>query len=673
MHGSYALLLTFAAAAACAAPFTREDRVVLQGNVAGRQTVRDDHASGTRTRFSFNDRGRGDDVDAHWQLDADGIPTEYRAKGKDYMKAAVEETFRISGGKARWKSTREQGERALTAPAFYMPSSAPPEFLGVLARALLRAPDQRLALLPGGEASIEKGETLRIDGLHGPSDITLYRITGLEFTPTSIWLDAYGHTAASIFASGWVAILPEEFRPAQAQIVAAQERADAAWAARLARELTHVPKGALLIRHARLFDPRDLAATPNVSVLVRGERIVRVAPDDQVEAPADAEIVDARGRFLMPGLWDVHKHFAEADGALDIANGVTSGRDLANNTDVFLERVRRFDAGTEIGPRVSLAGLIDGPGPFAGPTKMLVATPEEALEAVDWYADHGYVQIKTYSSLKPELFPLIAARAHERGLRISGHVPAFMSARQFVKAGADEIQHINFVFLNFMFPRIQDTRNMTRLTEIGAHGRDYTPEQPQVREFIAFLKRHHTVIDPTLTVFEDTFSGSAEQRVPPGLLPVVDRLPPQARRNLSFGKLPIPKGQESAYAEAFPALMRMVKALHDGGVTLMPGTDAHAGYLLHAELEAYARAGIPNAEVLRMATLTPAEVMGVAKDRGVIAPGKLADMVLVDGDPLADMRQIRNIDVVFKGGKLFDPAAIERALGIRPRKEAAAP
>ena len=107
--------------------------------------------------------------------------------------------------------------------------------------------------------------------------------------------------------------------------------------------------------------------------------------------------------------------------------------------------------------------------------------------------------------------------------------------------------------------------------------------------------------------------------------------------------------------------------MHDGGVTIIPGTDALAGYTLHRELELYVRAGIPAAEVLRMATLTSAEVMGVNKDRGTIAAGKLADMILIDGDPLKNMRDIRNITTVIKGGTLYDPAAIEKALGIAPR------
>ncbi|HSC09609.1 MAG TPA: amidohydrolase family protein, partial [Rhodanobacteraceae bacterium] len=304
-------------------------------------------------------------------------------------------------------------------------------------------------------------------------------------------------------------------------------------------------------------------------------------------------------------------------------------------------------------------------GELAGPTKMRVDTPEEAIKDVDWYADHGYGQIKIYSSIKPELMPIIADHAHARGLRVSGHVPAFMSARMFVEGGADEIQHINFIFLNFLFDTVKETRNRDRFIKVAEHAREFTPDKPQVKEFIAFLKAHHTVLDPTLDVFEGLFSGDPAA-VEPGLAKMAPRFPPQIRRNLLSGALEPPPEQKAAYAEAFPALLKMVKALHDAGVTIIPGTDNLAGYMLHHEIELYARAGIAPAEVLRMATLTSAQVVG-ASDRGVVAAGKLADMVLIDGDPTRDIADIEKIDTVIKGGKVYDPLKIEAALGILPR------
>jgi cytosine/adenosine deaminase-related metal-dependent hydrolase len=660
------LFITFIltlAAVAQASGAQRTDKIFLSSLPAGTQTVQTEATGAVHAEYSYNDRGRGDHVIATWKVNAAGVPTEYEGRGNDYMKAPIEEHFEMTKGRASWKNRSEQGEQAVAGEAFYLPMYAPPEFLGVLARALLKAPNHKLALLPAGEASIE--EAGKVSVASGKGELTQYRVTGLGFAPQSIWLDRDGSTAASV--SSWLSIISAQFESAIAQLLTAQEETDKVWSARVAHELTHIPKGDLIIRNARLFDPRDLSVTPGTSVRLRGDRIVRVDRDADIKPSANAEIIDAHGRFLMPGLWDNHQHFTEVDGALDLANGVTSARDMANDTDSFPKRVARFDDGSELGPRVLKAGIIDGTGEFAAPEKMRVDTPEEAIQDVDWYANHGYVQIKIYSSVKPELVPVIADHAHALGLRVSGHVPAFMSARQFVEGGADEIQHLNFIVLNFLFPEVKETRNRDRFIKVAERAREFQSEKPEVREFINFLRQHHTVLDPTINVFEGLFCGDPSA-ITPGLEDIVPRFPPQVRRMMRSGALEVPPDKQAAYREAFPAMLRLLKAIYDAGVTIIPGTDALTEYSLHHELELYARAGIAPAEVLRMATWTSALVMGANKDRGVIAPGKLADMILVDGDPTKNIRDINRITTVIKGGKVYDPAAIETALGITPRE-----
>jgi hypothetical protein len=658
------VLFLFAAAllgSAHAIATDRTDAVLMQGNRAGQQIVATGSGGSARAEYSYNDRDHGDHIVATWTLDSSGIPIAYEGRGNDYSRAAVEERFVLKGAKAVWTSRQEQGEQMLSAAAFYMPANPVPEFYGVAARALLKAPGRRLALLPSGSLSIEAAGSLMLgDG----SEWFQYRIAGLDFLPLSVWLDAKGETRA--VASLWLSTIAAGREADVGRVLAKQDETNEKWFAALAATLTRVPKRELIVRNARLFDPRDLSVTPGTSVRVRGERVVQVAADAQVKADSTAEILDASGQFLMPGLWDCHAHFDGVDGMLNIANGVTSARDLGNDTDLFLKRVARFDAGTEIGPRVLKAGIIDGRGPNAGPFKSLVDTAEEAIKWVDWYADHGYVQIKTYMSLKPELVPIIADRAHERGLRLSGHVPAFMSARQFIEAGSDELQHFNYVELNFLYPRVQETTKMSqRFIEVGVHARDFTPEQPEVRAFIDFLQRRRTVLDPTMNLLEARLAGGAGQ-ITPGLEQVARRFPAQVRRNLVAPAYEAPSGSEAGYREAIPSMLKLLKALHDAGVTIVPGTDALAGYQLHHELELYARAGIAPAEVLRLATLTPSEVMGVASDRGVIAAGKYADMVLIDGDPTRRIEDVRKVTGVVKAGRIYDPAAIERALGIEP-------
>ena len=652
------MLIVFSLCAVASAE-TREDQIILLGNVSGKQTVQTNGAE-----YSYNDRGRGDHITATWKLDAAGVLTEYAGHGNDYMKAPVDESFHLAGGKAEWKNSTEHGSQSVAGEAFYVPLHSPPEIVGVLARALLKSPTHALPLLPAGEARIENAGTLEVTTSGGKKTLTEYQITGLGFSPTAVWLDKDGNTAAQV--SSWFTVVGNSLAGAVAQLQAKQDTTDAEWTSRIAKELTHVPSGALVIRDARLFDPRDLSVTPHTSVLIEGERIVRVAADSDLKVPANAEIIDAHNRFLMPGLWDNHQHFGDNDGALDIIAGVTSSRDMANDTDGFLKRVARFDDGTELGPRVLKAGIIDGTGEFAGPTKMRVDTADEAIKDVDWYANHGYAQIKIYSSVKPELVPIIADRAHARGLRVSGHVPAFMSARQFVDGGADEIQHLNFIELNFLFPQVSETRNRDRFIKVAEHAYEFTPDKPQVREFIEFLRKHHTVLDPTMGVFEALFSGDPSA-VTPGLETIAQRFPPQVRREMLSGALEVPADKKDVYAQAFPSMLKLLKALYDAGVTIIPGTDSLAGYMLHHELEVYVRAGISAPEVLRMATLTPALVMGVNKDRGVIAGGKLADMILVDGDPSVTIADIEKVDTTIKGGKVYETAKIEKALGITPR------
>ncbi len=633
-----------------------DDDVQIHGVPVGSQKLKALPDGVMEADYGFSERGRGDRIHARWSVDAQGLPVAYDAEGNDYWKVPLAEHFDVIAAKATWKNRLEAGSAA--PGAFYLPANAPPEFMGVLARALLKAPGRRLKLLPAGEAWLERGTQLTAAG----HVLTLYRIGGIEFTPVPVWLDEKAATAAVI--DDWFEVLGAELKPMLPRLQAAQGAADQAWSADVARRLTHVPAGALLIRHARLFDPRDLTVRDDMRVLVQGERVVRVDPDDAGPAPADTEVIDAAGRFLMPGLWDVHQHFAGVDGTFDLIAGVTSGRDMANDNVPLLARVKRFDTGTELGPRVVLAGIVEGSGPLAGPTDVRIETRAQAQAAVDWYADHGYEQIKIYSSFPPALVGPIADMAHARGLRVSGHVPAFMVARQFVEAGADEIQHLNFIVLNF-FPEVADTRTKDRYTVMAEKLQGLKLDSPEFAAFVTLLRQHHTVLDPTVSVLQDLFSG-APGACAHSLCAMIDRFPPVTRRRLLSGAVAVPPGKEAAYAQALPSLLKLLKTLYDDGITLMPGTDGFAGYTLHNELELYVQAGIPAPEVLRMATLVPAQVLGVAgpSQRGFIAPGRQADMVLIAGDPTRNIADIRHVWRTIKGGRVYDPAALEQAMGM---------
>jgi imidazolonepropionase-like amidohydrolase len=344
---------------------------------------------------------------------------------------------------------------------------------------------------------------------------------------------------------------------------------------------------------------------------------------------------------------------------------VTSVRDMANDTDQLLDMRRKFDEGTVVGPRVLMAGFMDGRGPYAGPTKVFVDTEDEARAAVDKYASLGYVQIKIYSSVKPELVPRIVEMAHRKGLRVSGHVPAFMNAEQFVAAGVDEIQHANFLFLNFLFDTVKDTRTPVRFTAVAEHAAEIDPDSERVGRFIRLLKERGIVVDPTVNIFEGMFTDRPG-RVSAGFAPVAERMPPQVRRALLAGGLPVPEGKDQRYRDSFKSMLKMVAALYRAGVPLVAGTDATPGFSLHRELELYVEAGIPAPKVLQIATLGAARVMKRDKELGSVTPGKLADLILVDGDPASRIGDIRRVTTVVKDGVVYQSSALYQAIGVRP-------
>jgi imidazolonepropionase-like amidohydrolase len=635
---------------------------LFSGNRAGSAASRVE-ADGTRVdTFEFNDRGRGSNTTSRYRLDAKGLPTFVETTGNDYWKNPVDEKFTWEHGRASWKSSSESEDREVREPAFFLSLNGPPQEAALLARALLAAPDHRLPLLPTGEARIEEVTSQPVQAAGHTQTVHFYALSGLGFTPSYLWLDdgrelfaAVGGWAA-VFREGWVDVVP--------QLTNAQDAAEKARYRDLAAKLAHHPQGGLAIRHARLFDPETRTVRPDTTVIVSGNRIQAVGKDGEVTVPSGFEVVDAQGKTLLPGLWDMHVHLSEDQGLFNLACGVTTVRDLANDVDQLQDMRKRWDSGEGIGPRVLMAGFMDGPGPYAGPTKVLVSTEKEALDWVDRYAKLGYVQIKLYSSLDPKLVPPVVKRAHELGLRVSGHIPNGMSAEQAVRAGFDEIQHANFLVLNFLDPKI-DTRTPARFSEVAKHAAELDLNSPRVKEFIALLKEHGTVSDPTLGAFEGMFIGEAG-KVDPSMAEVADRLPPQVRRSLYGGGLNPPEDQKQRYRDSFRTMEDLVKALHDAGVTIVAGTDGPAGFNLHRELELYVDSGLPAPEVLRIATLGAARVMKRDRDLGSIAPGKLADMVLVDGDPVARISDVRRVVLTVKDGITYDPNAIWGTLGVKP-------
>lgn len=654
--------IAFAASAFSQSGSQVRHTVLMAAKPSGVQTTRV-NADGTREyTFEYNDRGRGPKLTTRIRLDGSGIPVAIETSGNDYMKQPVSEQFTLADGVARWKNAAESGERKLSDRAFYVSMEGVPDESGLLVNALLKAPGMRLALLPEGEASVQRAAEVTLGSGANARKVTAYEIHGLGFTPYTVWLDAeqqfFGavNTYRSVIREGWEASVP--------QLIERQDELASALTLERARTLMRKPTTPVAIANVNLYDAASGQSRPGTTVVIDGNRIATVGKDGAVAIPARAERIDGRGRALLPGLWDMHVHLSPDDGLMHIAAGVTSVRDLANDNEGLLATKRKIEADQEIGPRIIMRGFMDGRGPYTGPTKVFVDDEAEAASAIANYAKLGYEGIKVYSSIKPELVPKIIELAHRSKLRVSGHVPAFMTARQFVEAGADELQHINFVFLNFFFDEVKDTRTPARFTEVAERAAALDFNSEEVRSFVRLLKEKGTVVDPTVTIFVSMFTDRPGV-VSANFAAIADRLPPQVRRRFIAGGLPVPEGKDQRYRESARALLRMVKLLYDAGIPIVPGTDDVPGFTLHRELELYAEAGIPAPDVLRIATLGAARVAGREAELGTIEQGKLADLILVDGDPARRISDIRRTQLVIKDGRILETAPLYESIGVR--------
>ncbi len=662
---AWMLLLGLAIVATAAGGAPRELRYAVLANHAKAGTEVDRY-DGDRldSEFEFNDRGRGPRIRARYRFAEDGLPLQVDISGVNYLKVPVDEHLDTVAGSRHWHSASERGESA--ARAFYLSNDGPAAAeLAALVRALARHPGQALSLLPGGEARLENVADATVSSHGATLHVREFAVTGLGFTPAVVWLDDDGQLFAQ--PSNWFGIVREGWEDAGDTLIALQAQAEDRRYARLAHDLARAPGRPLAIEHVRLFDAERAVALQEQTVLVRGSRIAAVGPAESVAVPADAERVDGHGRTVLPGLFDLHVHLSAQDGILHIAGGVTATRDLGNDPADLKRLTTQWDAGTAIGPTVWKAGLIDGRGPYQAPTGEYADSAAQVTAAVDRYADAGYVQIKVYSSLKPELVPAVVAAAHRRGLRVSGHVPQGLRAADFVAMGADELQHINFVFLNFLAPLVHDTRTPERFSAVAEHATDVDLEGREVTEFIGLLRERHVAVDVTLATFESMFLGRPGQ-VAPGYRPLLDRLPAQVRRGAYGGGLPGAVANDRQYRESYAALLRMTRKLHEAGVPVLVGTDDLAGFMLHRELELQVEAGIPAAQVLQSATIGAARLLHADGDYGSLRAGKRADLVLVEGDPTRQISDVRRARLVLKAGVAYDPAKLYEAIGVAPSR-----
>jgi len=314
-----------------------------------------------------------------------------------------------------------------------------------------------------------------------------------------------------------------------------------------------------------------------------------------------------------------------------LAVGVTTIRDMGSELDFIVRLRAAVDSGRGLGPHPLLAGLVDGDGPN-GFGEIWATTPAEGRAVVQRYHALGFEQIKLYDLLTPAVVSAITHEAHALGMTVTGHVPRALGLLATVDSGQDHIAH---------------------LAIRGEAGSD------SVRQVIAFLKAHGTVIDPTLSWNE--LNGHSTQEPVSSLVPGAALLPPVLAQRINAMGSAI--ASVTAHARQARELA-IVKELHDAGVLIVAGTDMGVpGFSVYREVELYERAGFSRIDALRAATAVPAEAMGMSKTTGTVEPGKHADLIVLDANPLDNLRNLNSVRFVMKDGTLYRTADIAKAIG----------
>jgi imidazolonepropionase-like amidohydrolase len=600
------------------------------------------------TAFAYSDRGNKRSTAVELRMKSDFTPLGFEMEGRPTA-------MHVEGASATVQEDSQT--RTFAAPDKYFAIFGPSPF--AVQMMLLRywnahGRPTRLELLrarpdaPPLEIQIVGHESISVNGRTVALD--RYTVANLMFGREIVWMNQNGDLAAAMtFAGGlpmeavrteYESALPQLYRSGVAQEMADLDA--------LGRSVPPENKGVFAIAGARLVDATGAAPVEDSVVIVRDGRIAAAGARANVPIPKGVAIVDAKGQTLLPGLWEMHIHASGVEfGPALLASGITTARDCGGEFD-YLVAARDAIAKTgALGPRLLLAGLVDAGGLKAF-GHVTAETPEEGRAVVNRYHAAGFEQIKLYTFLKPDVVKAISAEAHRLGMTVTGHVPQALNAFEGVEAGMDQINHLNYV------------SSMMRPAGGGRGAIDVNSEAAQ--KAIQFFKDHGTVVDPTAGWGE--MAGHSREVDVASFEPGIGKAP--FVLDVKFRGMGGNTTEQQMRARTAQTLA-VIGALHKAGVIIVPGSDTGlVGYGLHRELELYVQAGMTPLEAIQSATIVSARAMKLDRDSGTIEAGKRADMILVDGDPLSNIEDLRKVSRVVANGRIFDTAKLWRSVGFQP-------
>ena len=602
------------------------------------------------TEFSFNDRGTTVTLRSTLDYDASGRPSHFALGGQTSRMSTVSLEVTLFGDSARIRedstTTIVLAKNAFPARG-YAPMAIQQAFMREWQR---RGRPARFQLVPEATLEITSRGTDTIHVADRSLILQRYSVAGLIWGRETLWLDARGDLIA-------VATVDAEFDPVQAVKEGLESAAGTFVKLAAADAIAALSGSSGRSRHAdtllaivggTLIDGTGAAPIPDAAVVVAGTKIIAVGRRADIQIPRGARMVNATGATIMPGLWEMHAHYAQVEwGPIYLASGVTTARDVGNQFEFLLGAREVLNSGRGVGPRLLAAGIIDGDGQF-GIGLARAGTPAHGVEWVRRYHEAGFEQIKVYSSITDSVLRAITAEAHALGMTVTGHIPRGMNAYQGIGAGMDQVNHISFI--QQMMRDRSDTMPLTM-------------DMPEAQKAIAFLVENHTVVDPTIALYELN-AHPADQPVS-AFEPGVDKVAPELRQSLTHtGAAPADTAKRRAQ---FELQLQVIGALHKAGVPIVAGTDLTVpGYSLHREIELYVKAGFTPMEAIQAATLVPARAMGLEKESGTLQPGMRADILVVNGNPLERISDTRNVRFVIADGRYMEPVPLWKSVGFMP-------
>ena len=434
----------------------------------------------------------------------------------------------------------------------------------------------------------------------------------------------------------------------------------------------------IAIAHVTVINPGAASVQPDSIVVINGDRITFVSHSAVVPLAKNTRVIDGRGQFLIPGLWDMHVHSAFGDwfpGGRDIilplfiANGVTGVRDMGGDIPVLFAWRKQIAEGKIVGPHMIISGpMLDAllpDGKLRFPSSIAVTTPESAVAAVDSLKAQGVDFIKVQSVISHDAYLAAAAEAHRVGLPIVGHVPDKVRIAETIAAGQKSIEHLMGSFEGCSTEEDKFIAGQGDLKLLLA-----TQDQKKCDDLIRLLAQSQTWQVPTLAWQRGgTFLDQRDLKHDP-----LDKYVPAYWRDVTWkrftdemmpGLLHDPLELRREY---FARNLQMVGAQHRAGVPFLAGTDAAPGvyimpgFSLHDELANFVEAGFTPMESLQTATSNPANFLGMESSYGSVETGKIADLVLLAANPLEDIHNTKKITAVIANGRVFDRAALDRIL-----------